>query len=253
MRGNGALVALATLASGLAAPVASAATCNGLGQLQPICLTDTVTWNGSAVVTDPYGAATTVNGASSTSSFFLGDQFNPGSGAPVDLDIPNPPAGPGGPWNFYDSFVFSLSGNSSVQGAAISFSNGFSGISNLQARIFEVTTGSFATNGQYDSVAGTNLGKPAASGTTVVDAWTTTQLGSSGYYTVMLNQTPLTAGNEYVLQLRGEVAPASLSGSYGGTLSFVPLPASLWLLASALAALVILLSWRSTTGALRPA
>lgn len=191
-----ALLAVAVGVTGIAAHAAQAAMCSGLGQLQPVCLTDTVTWNASAVVTDPYGAATPVNAASPTSSYFLGDQFNPGSGAPVNQDIPNPPAaGSGGPWNFYDSFVFTLSANSTVQGAAISFNNSFTGISNLQGRIFQVNAGNITTNGQYDAVAASNLTNPPGSGNTVLDAWTTTQLGASGFYVVTLNQKPLPGVN----------------------------------------------------------
>jgi hypothetical protein len=241
-----ALLAAAVGVTGIAAHAAQAAMCSGLGQLQPVCLTDSVTWNGSAVVTDPYGAATPVNAATPTSSYFLGDQFNPGSGAPVNQDIPNPPAaGSGGPWNFYDSFVFTLSANSTVQGAAISFNNSFTGISNLQGRIFQVNAGNITTNGQYDAVAASNLTNPPGSGNTVLDAWTTTQLGASGFYVVTLNQQPL-PGGEYVLQFRGEVNPQTFSGSYGGTLSFnaVPIPANAWLLASALGAFALLLRWR---------
>jgi hypothetical protein len=233
------LVASAVLA-GSGTGVVQAAMCNGLGQLQPFCLTDTVTWNGSAVITDPYGASSPVNSVAAVSSYFLGDQFNPGSGAPIDEAFPNPSVvqGSGGPWNFYDSFVFTLSGNSSVSGALISFSNGFVGISDLQARIFEVSGGGISTNGQYDAVAASNLANPPMSGTTVLDAWTPSELGNTGYYAIMLNQQPLSGGNEYVLQLRGEVG-SSGSGSYSGTLSFVPLPGTLALLLSGLGVLVV--------------
>jgi hypothetical protein len=230
------VLAGAVLVAGLAAQGAQAAMCsNPYNQLTPLCLTDTVANNGSSnYVTDPYGAPTAVNAASPTTSYFLGDQFDPG---PVDANLTG--VSGGGTWNFYDSFVFTLSSNAVAQGALLSFDlgPGLVGIGPLQARVVQVATGApypYNTNGDFDAVALSDLNN---FGTTVIDGWTTDEL-SGGYYVVMLNQHALTGG-EYVLQVRGLVAEGtgSANGSYSGTLSFVPLPPGIWLLLSGLGVL----------------
>jgi hypothetical protein len=265
-------VAAAVLLAGFAAQAAHAATCTGLMGLPPMCLTDTVIWNGTAATVggDPYGAATAVNSVTPTSSYFLGDAFNPGVYDPIQGNFPlsvawdngsgTPPAHVGGPWNFYDNFVFNLTTSSNVQGVVASFVNGVVGISNLEARVIELTpagSSPIATNGAYDALAPNQLGNPPMGATTVVDAWKPSELGSSGFYNVMLNQSPLSSG-EYVLQIRGEVAystqsPTGYDGSYSGTLSFVtPLPPGMSLLISGLAGLVAWLRW-GPVRVLRPA
>jgi len=205
----------------------------------PFCLTDTVTQNGSGslVVTDP-NPSEPVNSVTPTVSYGLSDQFNPG---PVDENI-SEAAGGGGPWNFYDDYVFTLNAASNIQSALISFSTGLVGISNLQARLFEISPLTVDTNAQYaDNFATANITNPPADGTVVEDQWTTDELGASGYYTVMLNQHAFGSGT-YVLQIRGEVAGTPASGSYGGSISFtpVPLPAGLPLLLSGLFSLAAL-------------
>lgn len=235
-----------------------AATCSPGPGLAPLCLTDTVTWDGgtsgtsgTAVITDPNAPSTPVNSVTPTVSYSLGDQFNPG---PIAQDFPSPSVvadkgGVAGTWNFYDDYVFSLTTASSIETAAISFSNGLVGIGSLEARLVEISP-SITTTGSYDSIAASNLGNPPSDGMTVEDGWTTTELGATGFYTVMLNQKAFASGT-YLLQIRGEVADGtgSPSGSYGGSISFtptpVPLPAGLSLVLSGLGAFGCLIRKRS--------
>jgi hypothetical protein len=133
--------------------------------------------------------------------------------------------GSGGPWNFYDDYVFTVGpSGSSIQSALISFNTEFTGISNLQGRIIGVT-GTFS--------AANNLGTPA-SGNTVVDSWINTS-PVAGVNTVNLDSTAFGPGT-YDLQIRGEVLGSPASGGYGGSVTFtpVPLPAALPLLLSGL-------------------
>ena len=192
------------------------------GSAASLNLTDTVTYGSSGSVVTP-GVGQT-GPISPTVSFGISHAFN---GAPIDSNFPSAVAGNGGPWNFYDDYVFTVGVGSNVQSALISFDQQFAGISNLQGRIISV-------NSPFAPLA--NLGAPA-SGNTLVDAWLNTT-PVSGIYTVNLNQTAFGPGT-YALQIRGEVAPASQSGGYGGTISFtpVPLPAALPLLLSGVALL----------------
>jgi hypothetical protein len=168
-------------------------------------------------------------------SYTLGDQFN--ASQPADFPSPSvawegPPSNrTAGSWNFYDNYVFSVSG-ANVRAAAISFTDGMTGVGTLEARIFQINNPpANYTNTMYDSVAGTDLGNPPTSGSTVVDSWTPVSM-SGGVYSVNLSQTQFSSGT-YVLQLRGEIGTSG-SGSYGGSISFtpVPLPAALPLLLS---------------------
>jgi hypothetical protein len=81
------------------------------------------------------------------------------------------------------------------------------------------------------------------------DAWAT--MNSGNLYTVNLNAATLAPGT-YDLQIRGEVATSG-SGSYGGAVSFtpVPLPAGLPLLMSGLGLLGVAAARRGShrTGA----
>jgi hypothetical protein len=194
----------------LVAPVANA---SSLG------LTDTVTYPGSVSVS----STGTTTGVTPTVSYSLGNAFN-GSAL---TDFPSSVApGSGGPWNFYDDYVFTVMGAASVESALVSFSNGVDGVSDLQARIFSTTTPYTST------VAASNLGNPPASGSVVDDGWETTNSGD--LYTVELNSTVLAPGT-YDLQVRGEVGTSG-SGSYGGSVTFtaVPLPPGIPLLISGL-------------------
>jgi hypothetical protein len=209
MRSHYALSALALIA---AAQQASAQTFN---------ITDNVTYTGTAVAVDQLNAANGV--ISPTVSYSLGDAYN---GAPIASDFPSTIAtGNGGPWNFYDDYVFTVGpSGSTIQSALISFSTGVTGISDLQGRIIGVT-------GTFN--AANNLGAPA-SGDTLVDSWMNTT-PAAGVNTVNLNTTAFGPGT-YDLQIRGEVAGSPASGAYGGSVTFtaVPLPAALPLLLSGL-------------------
>jgi hypothetical protein len=148
---------------------------------------------------------------SPTISYTLGNSFNESggvmTGSPFNLS--------GGPWNFQDDFYFSTTG-ATIQTAVIS--NLFSNVSDLQVRLIQA-----AGNGPP------TIGTPA--GTTLVDSWQTFNLGGGGSYNETL-PTGFAAG-AYILQIRGE---AGSSASYGGSISFtpVPLPAAVWLLVSGL-------------------
>ncbi len=182
---------------------------------QTFLQTDNVTYStSSTVVVDQLNSA---NGSiTPTISYGISDAYN---GAPVAANFPNSIAtGLGGPWNFYDDYVFTVgSGGATIQSALISFSNQFYGISDLQGRIIGVS-------GMFN--AANNLGPPA-SGNTVIDGWVnTTPL--VGVNTVSLNATAFGPGT-YDLQIRGEVQGTPPSGGYGGSITFtaVPLPATL--------------------------
>jgi hypothetical protein len=237
-----ALIALAAMVS----QGARAASCAGV--VGDICVTDTVTWSGgappsgTAVVTDPYGSSASIATYAPTASFFVGDAFNPG---PIAQNFPSPgvaaeSGGGTGTWNFYDNYVFFLGSGANVGSALISFSNGLTGISDLEARLFQLSP-TVTTNGAFDAIAPNQLGNPPANAVApIVDSWTSGGMNGAGVYQVLLAQHTFGAG-EYVLQIRGEVqdGTGAFSGSYGGTLSLtpVPLPASLPLLLGGLGAL----------------
>jgi hypothetical protein len=187
-------------------------------------ITDDVTYSGTAVVVKPLNAA---NGIITPTVFYgIGDAYN---GAPIASNFPGSIADPqnkgGGPWNFYDDYVFKVGASgSSIQSALISFNTSFFGISDLQGRII-------GASGTFN--AANNLGAPA-SGNTVVDGWTNTVV-ASGVNIVNLNKTAFGPGT-YDLQIRGEVLGAPPIGGYGGVIAFtpVPLPAALPLFLSGL-------------------
>lgn len=184
-------------------------------------ITDDVTYPGAVSVTQLNAANSTIT---PTVSYSIGNAYN---GAPISGDFPSTVAtGAGGPWNFYDDYVFTVGASgSSIQSALISFNTLFSGINDLQGRII-------AVNGTFDASA--NLGVPA-SGNTLVDSWTNTST-VAGVNTVTLAGTTFGPGT-YDLQIRGEVlGGASASGAYGGAITFtpVPLPAALPLFLSGL-------------------
>jgi hypothetical protein len=187
-------------------------------------ITDDVTYSGTAVVVKPLNAA---NGIITPTVFYgIGDAYK---GAPIASNIPGSIADPqnkgGGPWNFYDDYVFKVGASgSSIQSALISFNTSFFGISDLQGRII-------GASGTFN--AANNLGAPA-SGNTVVDGWTNTVV-ASGVNIVNLNKTAFGPGT-YDLQIRGEVMGTPPVGGYGGVIAFtpVPLPAALPLFLSGL-------------------
>jgi hypothetical protein len=198
--------------------------------------TDSVTYSSSSGVdVTPINPA---NGTiSPTVSYGISDAYN---GSPIGADFPSSIAtGSGGPWNFYDDYVFTVgSGGSTIQSALISFNTMFSGISDLQARII-------TANGTFN--AAQNLGAPANGGGTLVDGWTDTSL-QQGINTVNLSATAFGPGT-YDLQIRGEVMGTPPTGGYGGSITFtpVPLPAALPLLLSGVGLLGGLVRRRQTS------
>ncbi|HKT72271.1 MAG TPA: hypothetical protein VJQ47_05230 [Steroidobacteraceae bacterium] len=252
--------------------VALSAACAAVGAqgaqaAQTFGLTDTIGWTGTGdstitptnhpIVTDSNVSAT-VNSVVPTVSYGLSDAFNElvSTGTPLANEFPTPSVAANknnatGHWNFYDNYVFSLNTGATVQSALISFTlpsdtdpGGLVGVSNLQARIIQLSPSPNPSyqNGTYDSLYNTQpgvlsqLGNATAS---IIDGWvnTSTTIGDSNYYRVMLNKTPF-SGGLYALQIRGLVAQDSglFSGSYGGSISFtpVPLPAGVWLLGAGL-------------------
>jgi hypothetical protein len=208
--------ALATLALITIAHQAAASTFN---------ITDNVTYSGTAATAHALNAANGI--ITPTVSYGISNAYNPGG--PIASSFPSSVADPlnkgGGPWNFYDDYVFTIGpSGSSIQSALIAFSTTWFGISNLQGRII-------GANGTFD--AASNLGAPA-SGNTVIDGWTNT-IVVSGVNTVTLNKTAFGPGT-YDLQIRGEVMGTPPSGGYGGGITFtaVPVPAAFPLLLSGL-------------------
>ncbi len=177
--------------------------------------TDTVTYPGAPFVTSLNPAMGVIT---PTISYGISNSFN---GSPIAGNFPgNLATGAGGPWNFYDDYVFTVGpSGSNIQSALVSFSTEFAGISNLQGRIIGVS-------GAFDPTA--NLGAPASG--TLVDSWMNTS-PVNGVNTVNLNGTAFGPGT-YDLQIRGEVLGTPASGGYGGSITFtpVPLPAALPLL-----------------------
>jgi len=133
------------------------------------------------------------------------------------------PVGPTAPgtfatYNFYDDFEFTLpstsSGSLTASAVSISFANVF-GISNLQARLYPVTTG-------------LTTGVPAS----LVTGWSLPTNAGGTTVTVSTFASPinLTAGTTYTLEIRGDVFGPT--GSYGGNLNISAVPeAESWALA----------------------
>jgi hypothetical protein len=189
-------------------------------------------------------------------SYSVGDTFNQAQGAVVQTQSDfgaraystGCSAGPGNcvnsnpflDWNFQDNYQFTTpSSGTAVSGALISFLSGTTGLSNLEARIIETSS----TTPQ--ALIGLNGG-----GVTVVDGWVnmTSGGGPLTLYSVALEKTPLTPGQNYILQVRGEAAS---SASYNGNVVFtpVPLPAGLLLLASGLTSMGAFVRRRRTPAA----
>lgn len=126
-------------------------------------------------------------------------------------------------FEFYDDYVFTVTGAVANSVTSTISMGALLGISNLQARLFQLTTPL-----PY-------IGPPPSG--TLIQAWGAAfscGTGCSGE-TVVLANTVLNPGT-YVLELRGIVS-GSLSGSYGGALNLtpIPVPAAAWLFGSALA------------------
>jgi hypothetical protein len=206
---------------------------------------DTVTANGTGsgqaynVITSPYAGSPANGTISPTSTFSLGNSFNQTTGgvtfAATGPDFNGNATGTGGPWNFQDDYYFALNPGASVQAALIS--NAQSNITDLQVRLIYAAGNTVTTGNPV-------LGAPA--GGTLLDAWQTLNLGGGS---VNFTMPAIASASDYILQVRGEVAPSGgpgLAGSYGGSISFspVPLPAGLPLFLSGLGGLGLILGRR---------
>jgi hypothetical protein len=235
-----ALTLTTLILGGLAAGTAGAAS---------LSVGDTVTATGTGsgqsynLITSPYAGAPANGTISPTSTFSLGNSFNQTSGgttyAATGADFNGNATGTGGPWNFQDDYYFALNPGASVQAALIS--NSQSNITDLQVRLI-YAAGNTVTSGNPV------LGAPA--GGTLLDAWQTLNLGGGS---VNFTMPAVADPSDYILQVRGEVAPSGgpgLAGSYGGSVSFspVPLPAGLLLLLSGLGGLCLIVGRRTLTG-----
>lgn len=201
--------------------------------------TITATGTGASQVLNVGTTGDTNAAFAAPTSFNIGDSFNttgttmngvapPTTNADFNLypayaNGANVPAGYTGPtsWNFQDDFYFTITGSAQVSEATIS--GLFSNISDLEARIIPAT-------GNSAPVLGPPTGK-------AIDGWVTANLPGGGSYQMILpNAIP--AGS-YILQVRGEATDGTAS-SYSGTIGFVPLPASVWLMLSGLGGLALL-------------
>jgi len=172
-------------------------------------------------VTAGSGAITTAN---ATDTFDYGNSYN----APLAnvLYHSSSPTPNGTDYNFYDDYVFTVSGSTlSSVSSTISLGN-FLSIQNLQARLYAYTP---AANWQ-PALAACPLGCTEGWGASF------TVGGNTGSLSI-LNDIQVSAGT-YVLELRGNVTGTS-GGSYSGVLNVapVPAPAAFWLMGSAIAGL----------------
>jgi len=131
---------------------------------------------------------------------------------------------PGSGFEFYDDYVFTVTGAVANSVTSTISMGALLGINNLQARLFKYEPPPLLPY----------IGAPPLG--TLIQAWGAAfscGTGCSGE-TVVLANTVLNPGT-YVLELRGIVSGA-LSGSYGGALNLtpIPVPAAAWLFGSAL-------------------
>jgi hypothetical protein len=185
-----------------------------------------ISYTTTAPVT-PYAGVTTGSGvitnANTPDSYYYGNSL---SNLTNTLYTPSSGTYNGVNFEFYDDYVFTISG-STVNSVSSTISVGtMLSIDNLQARLY-----STSSNPSLPV-----LGSPTGG---VIDAWSTTYSSGGGNVTVsVLNATTLSAGT-YVLELRGSVS-GTAGGSYSGVLNIapVPVPAAAWLMGSALLGLV---------------
>ena len=170
-----------------------------------------------------YVVLSTLNTAptvSPTVTYDLGDTFNQSGSTSTASDFGSSASGSGGPWNFQDNFNFSTTG-ATIHGTEIAFQTD---LTHLQARIIS-QSGVDNSNGKQ-LIGGGGV-------VTIINGWTNFTAGPVDWTVLM---PALVQPGNYILQIRGE---AATPGSYGGTLTFdpVPLPAALPLLLSGLAGL----------------
>lgn len=129
-------------------------------------------------------------------------------------------------FNFYDDFLFTMptsaAGSLTASAVSVSFGSLF-GINNLQARMYEVTSGLTTSS----------------AGSSLITAWSVPTSVGGNTITVSTFASPITllAGSTYALEIRGDVIGAT--GSYGGNLNISAVPeADGWALATMGLALV---------------
>ncbi|MBI2799217.1 MAG: FxDxF family PEP-CTERM protein [Gammaproteobacteria bacterium] len=176
-------------------------------------LSFTTTNNGTSNITNGTGISTAL---SVPSSWNYGDTF---------FAQPNKLSGLSGPlpFSFYDDYKFSVaSANLSSITSTIDLRNSFQ-INHLEVRLYSGTS--------------VILGNP---GPSLISAWSTPINVGPLTGTVDVLNTTLGIGN-YLLEVRGDVTGQN-GGSYAGVLNVgaVPVPASVWLLSSAIAGLGII-------------
>jgi len=136
-------------------------------------------------------------------------------------------SGSGQSYEFYDDYVFTVTGSTAnVLTSSINLGS-FTGLENFQVRLYEL-----AGNTPLPA-----FGSPA--GGTLLQAWSTPinyTPGMTGLLAV-IGEEVLDAGS-YVLEVRGNVS-GQFGGSYSGVMNLapVPLPAAAWLLLSGLGGL----------------
>ncbi|MBV9697347.1 MAG: VPLPA-CTERM sorting domain-containing protein [Gammaproteobacteria bacterium] len=138
-----------------------------------------------------------------------------------------------GPYDFQDSYRFTIGGGAAgdVLTASLGLGNTFN-IENLQFRLYEVASGT------TDPIVG---GVPP--GSTLVQSW----MGNPGSGTGVISQSfSAIQPGTYILDIAG-IADGTHGGTYIGQLNLapVPLPAALWLLASGLGVCGVSLRRRS--------
>lgn len=133
--------------------------------------------------------------------------------------------GPGGQsYEFYDNYVFTISGGSANALTSSINLGGSLGLNDFQVRLYALGTNPLTPV----------FGTPA--GGTIVQAWSTPVTFSPGM-TGLLSVIPeqILGAGSYVLEVRGNVSGAA-GGAYSGVLNVapVPVPAAAWLLMSGL-------------------